>query len=78
MNNIQTNRKIDNHFELRKTLWTAFIVLTGGIAALLLNLDSNIKLFLLIIGILADIVLISSITYQNNQIEKLLNQLQEN
>jgi len=78
------NKKIDNYFEIRRSLWTVLIVLNGGIAGLFLsignfslNLSIYIKLALLFIGGLLDYLFIKSITAINNDIAKLFNQIEK-
>jgi hypothetical protein len=66
-------QKITNLIENKKILWTAIIVLTGGIASLIINLDSLIKIILVLIGFIGDYVLINSVIQINQQIDKLLN-----
>jgi hypothetical protein len=72
----EINRRLDNYFEVRKNLWTAFIVLTGGIVALALrNTDISTKIFLISAGFFADLFLMHSITKINESVETLLNRL---
>jgi len=78
-------KKIDNLVEIRKTLWTAFIVLTGGIFGLILNIMSPfkfnieflIKLFIIFIGFYSEYVLISIISDNSKDINNLFNKLEK-
>ena len=77
-------KKVDNLIEIRKSLWTATIVLNGGIAGLILSigdfslsLGTYIKLALLFLGGLLDYLFINSITTANNDIAKLFTQLEK-
>lgn len=70
-------KRIDNCFEVRKNLWTTIVILTGGIVALTLNIDSNIKLIWIILGVIADFSFVFSIYKININLEKLLNRLDE-
>ena len=63
-------QKINNHMDIRKNLWTAFIILTGGIIGLALNIDSIIKIFLLFIGFLSELLLVYSFIINNREIGK--------
>lgn len=68
--------KINNHTELRKSLWVTLVVLTGGLATLALNLDSIIKIILFFIGIPIDVFIFISICEHNNIIEGLIKELE--
>ena len=77
MNEKQIIKKIENYIELRRILWTTAIVLTGGIITILLNLDSLLKVGLVIFGIGMDIIFISSIIEINQDIHKLIKKIGE-
>lgn len=79
MNEKQIYKKIENYIEIRKSLWTASIVLTGGIITVLFNLNpiSLLKIVLLTIGIGLDAIFISSIIEINQDIYKLIKKLGE-
>lgn len=64
--------RIKNHIEIRKSLWTVVIILTGGLITLFLNLDSIFKVVLFLIGIPIDIVFMNSIAFNTTKIEGLL------
>ena len=71
------NKKIDNYFEIRKSLWTAIIVLTGGITGLLLSISvfsitipNIIKLSVIFLGGVLDYLLIMGIASLNSDIVK--------
>ena len=74
----EINRKIDNYFEIRKILWTAIIILTGGVVTLTLHIDSFIKSFWIVLGFIAELIFVYSITKINENIEELLAKLEEN
>ncbi|MDD3013441.1 MAG: hypothetical protein PHC34_07030 [Candidatus Gastranaerophilales bacterium] len=76
MEKVAINRKIDNYIEVRKNLWTSFIALTAGIATLLLNVDSIIKIILIILGGLGEVLLIQSISSTNQRIDNLITELE--
>jgi len=77
MNEKQINKNIENYIDLRKILWTTTIVLTGGIVALLLNMDSLLKLGLIIVGVGLDTIFIRFIIDINKDIHKLIKKLGE-
>lgn len=71
------NKKIDNYFEIRKSLWTAVIVLTGGITGLLLSISefsitipNIIKLLIIFFGGILDYLLIMGVSSLNSDIVK--------
>jgi len=66
---------IANSQDTRKNFWTAFIVLTGAIGALLMNIDTTLKLVLFVISSIAEIALVYFIMNVNNDISKNLNML---
>jgi len=68
-------QEINNCIELRKNLWTAFIILTGGLISLILNVDNFIKLILIIIGSIVWIALIYSVSLINKEIKFYIKQL---
>lgn len=72
-------KKIDNLIEMRKTFLAMFIVLTGGIFGLIINIISPfkfnieliIKIFIISFGFFSDYVLILMIKDNNKEINKL-------
>ena len=38
------NKKIDNCFEIRKSLWTAIILLTGGLCGVIFSIDFSVNI----------------------------------
>ncbi len=68
-------QEINNYIEIRKNLWTAFIILTGGLITLILNIHSFIELILLIIGSTAWIALIYTVGLINKEIKFYIKQL---
>lgn len=76
MNEKEINKIIDNCFEIRKNLWATIVILTGGIVALTLNLDSVIKFIWISLGAFTDLIFIYSVIKINETIEKLLNKLE--
>lgn len=80
----EINQKLLNYIEVRKNLWTATIILTGGLAGLLLNMSnltmnyaSFIKIGLLTIGVPLNLLFLYSITSINKSIQRLLNKLND-
>ena len=59
------NQRILSCIEHRKTLWTAQIVLIGGLSTLFIQLDSIPKVILFTIGVFAEYLLIVSIKETN-------------
>ncbi len=78
MNDLSIQKKIKNHIEIRKPLWTILIVLTGSLATLVFNLDSILKYILFGVGISLDVFIFNSICEHNRIIEKLIKQLEDN
>jgi len=77
-------KKIDNIIEIRKNLWTTVIVLTGGLAGLLLTmLDFNfglsylIKLLLFVLGFIMNVFFVINLSDCNKSINYLLNKLEK-
>lgn len=78
-------KKIDNLIEQRKILWTAFVVLTGGILGLFFNAISPfrldiiliLKLFVAATGVFFDYILISSIADNRKEIDNLFNKIEK-
>ncbi len=67
--------KVHNHIETRKSLWTATIVLIGGLATIFLSIDSISKLVLFCAGLVIYFIFFQSIVHNNNQIIQLLEDL---
>jgi len=72
-------KQVDNLIEHRKSLWTALIVLNGGIAGLILSFDSplfcmlnTVKLFLLILGGLLNHSFLTAMLKVNLRLNNLL------
>lgn len=65
--------KIKFYTETIKIFWTLFIVLTGGLATLIFNLDNILKFGLFTLGLLFEYVVIMIIKDYNQKILKLLN-----
>jgi len=76
MNNDSIKQRITNHIEIRKNLWTANIVLLGGLATVLLNFTSIMSFILIVTGLIFEIILFQSLVYQNIRIEILLKLLE--
>lgn len=75
-------QKINNYIEIRKNIWTSVIVLTGSLAALIINIaDSKflisgyLKIIFVVIGGIIDYAFISGINSMNNEINKLITKL---
>ncbi len=67
---------------VRKNLWTAIIILTGGLAGLLLSMSdltmnyvSFVKISFAVMGIFAEFFFFHTLTVVNSQIQELLNKL---
>lgn len=67
---------IDSLIEHKKSLWTAFILLNGGLASLILLLNFPMvslinfpKLFLLLVGLLLDYILFESLCNTTKRID---------
>lgn len=69
--------KIENHKDIRRNVWTAIIVLTGGLAMLVLNLDSMTKLVVFIMGIILNYMFFKAIVYNNSQVEALIKSIEK-
>ncbi len=67
--------KIDNYKDIRRNLWNAFIVLTGGMATILIDLNHPIKIILLIVGAVFEYGLMSNISKCNKIIDNLILEL---
>lgn len=61
---------ITNNQETRKNLWTAFIVLTGAIGTLVLDIDTVVKTGLITVASLLEIALIYFIYSVNKEINE--------
>jgi len=70
-----TLEKISNYKDIRRNLWTAIVLLTGGIVALSMNMDSFIKIFWFISGTLSDLFFAYSLIKLNESIDSLLSKL---
>ena len=71
--------EINNCIEIRKNLWTALIVLTGGLAGLLLNMynvklniEGIIKVGLFISGFVFDYLIFIMLGEVNTEIKELI------
>ena len=67
--------KISNYKDIRRNLWTAIVLLTGGIVAITMNMDSYIKIFWFILGTLSDLFFAYSLIKLNENIDNLLMKL---
>ena len=70
--------KIKFYTETIKIFWTLFIVLTGGLATLIFNLDNILKFGLFTLGLLFEYVVIMIIKDYNQKILKLLDEWENN
>jgi len=77
MVNIEIEKRIEGHIESRKTYWNGFFILTAGLSTLIFNLDNQIKLILLIFGIIIWLFLIIIIYNINSELEILYNKLKD-
>lgn len=82
MNKDQIKQKINNHIDYRRLLWTTFIVLSGGVFTLLLNIGAkfnffDIKTILFILGSIIDMYVLLAITEHNKKVEELILKLGE-
>jgi len=72
------NKKIDNCFEIRKSLWTVVMLLTGSLCGLIFSMDFSVKIisilkyFITGIGIFLDYLFILSMISINKEIDKLI------
>jgi len=77
-------QKINDKIETRKHLWTCIILLTGGLAGIVLN-SFNIKTnagyyintIFLFIGLILDYFFFNSIVSTNKEIKNFINQLEK-
>jgi hypothetical protein len=69
--------KFNYYITVKNNLWTAFLVLTGGLAGLALNLDSLIKYLFLVTGFIIEYFLIKIINSNNSQLQVLLKKIDE-
>lgn len=73
-----TDKEFENLIDIRKNLWTTFIVLSGGLSGLLFNLVEAskvnlvfaIKTLIMLLGSIAVYFLFISIIEINNRIEQ--------
>lgn len=79
-----TENRINNLIELRKNFWGTLTLLAGALAGLALtfgslkfNLESYIRIILIILGIAVEVFLFHNLGKCNIAINKLLNQLDE-
>ena len=63
--------------ETVKVFWGLFAILSGGVAALFVQLDSYFKIALFLIGLLAEYIVIILIRTTNREISNLIKQLEE-
>ena len=70
-------QRILSCIEHRKTLWTAQIVLIGGLSTLFIQLDSLPKIILFIVGLFLEYLFISSIKDTNVILENLYKKLED-
>ena len=63
--------------EIVKILWTVVIVLTGGLAAIFINMDNFQKIILFIIGLLAEGMFIVLIKEASKEINCMIDKLEE-
>ncbi len=61
MNKVVAKEKLEYYKGFKNNLWTLFIVLSGGNAGLILNLDNLVKKFLLSFGVSLDVAVIIGI-----------------
>lgn len=66
---------ITNDQETRKNLWTAFIVLTGAVGTMVLDINTPAKVGLIGVGTLLDFILIYFISSVNTEINENINLL---
>ncbi len=70
-------QRISANIEQRKSLWNIQIVLIGSLSALFITLDSTSKTILFILGILAEILVLSTIKDINTELERLFKEMGE-
>jgi hypothetical protein len=70
-------QRISGYVEHKKTLWTAQIVLIGGLSTLILNLNNVPKIILFIIGVFAEYLVLSTIKDTDILLENLYKQLEK-
>ena len=76
--------KINYYIEMLKIFWAIFVVLTGGIVTLSLNIKFEIniieflKIGFIIVGIFFEYIVIMVIKDFNNKVFGLLNKLEKN
>ena len=75
MNEEKIKQQLLSYIDARRNFWAAFIVLTGGIASLILNIDSQIKVFMAIIGLGFDLILFYLVIELTSKINDLLEQM---
>ena len=78
MNEELIKEKTKFYTETIKIFWTLFIVLTGGLATLIFNLDNILKFGLFTLGLLFEYVVIMIIKDYNQKILKLLDEWENN
>ncbi|OIP40746.1 hypothetical protein AUJ95_04180 [Candidatus Desantisbacteria bacterium CG2_30_40_21] len=61
--------------ELLKVFWTGFLLTVGGISSLLLQIDSPIKVILILSGLIPVISFITILIVLGYKIDQLINQL---
>jgi len=83
MKNEYIKEKINYYIEMLKIFWAIFIVLTGGLFTILLNINFNLgfenllKLAIIALGTIFEYIVIMVIRDFNNQIFYLLNKLEK-
>jgi len=77
MDKIEIEKRIEGHIESRKTYWTGLFLLTAGLTTLSFNIDSIIKIVVLILGALAWVFFILTIYNINTELEIFYKKLKE-
>lgn len=84
MNYTLIKEKIENYKDIRRNIWTAILLLTGGLAGLLLamgdlvfNIAGTIKVSLFIIGVFLDALLMNYVADCSKEIIKLLSLIEK-
>jgi len=65
-----------SNIEHRKTLWTVGVVLSGGLAALLTNPDSYVKMVLIILGFTFFFAVVNGIRDTNRKLKAVFKRLE--
>ena len=77
MNEKYLTEKIKFHTEIVKILWTVIIVLTGGLAAIFINMDNPQKIILFVMGLLIEVTFIILLIEANKDINYMIDKLEE-